>query len=105
MKRSRIRTLTALASVALCMTLLSSPAQALSWSWSESWLSADLFSAVRSWLTGLDSGKDVLKPISAWEKTTAASSPKDDKDNRGVQPAGDDGVCLDPGGNRVPCAG
>ena len=100
MKRSRVQSLTALASVTLLMILLGSPAQAAPWQLAtDGWLgAAGWFENVWSWLTGAAPKGDTRKPAaSVIEKGTAKGG------ENGVRPATDEGVCLDPGGNRIPC--
>ncbi len=102
MKRSRVRSLTTLASATLLMTLLGSPAQALPWQFAtEGWrAAAGWIETIRSWITP---EKEPPSPGTSRNQTTMAAKSTNGKDKE-VTPAGDDGVCLDPGGNRIPCS-
>ena len=106
MKRSRVHGLTALAAATLLMLLLGSPAQASPWRFAaEGVLSvAAWYPMVRSWLTGVASERQAPGVVADKIKQTTAAGSTDDK-GKVFRPSGDDGVCLDPGGNRIPCSG
>ena len=103
MKRSRVHGLTALASATLLMILLGSPAQASPWQLAtESWLlGSDWFETIRVWLSGATPDERSAPPVNPIRehkvepgKTGGLPSPGTNNDN---------GICLDPNGNRVTC--
>lgn len=102
MKRSRVQSLTALASVTLLMILLGSPAQAAPWQL-DSWnFVAEWAEVVRSWLTDTPATEGSKSAGTTKRRTIGTDGTG--KDGRGgVRSQADTGVCTDPNG--VPCPG
>lgn len=102
MKRSLIRSLTALAAVSLFMLSFAPAANAAPWGLAiESGMrSAAWFESARQWM------RELLGLVSApapKNKQKAVQQGRSGGGDEEAHPNGDEGVCLDPGGNRVPC--
>jgi hypothetical protein len=102
MKRSLIRSLTALAVTILLMLALATAANAAPWGLAveSGFRGAGWFESARQWLQGLLGIPAAPAPRG---KQKAVQQGKGGGGDKEAQPNGDEGVCLDPGGNRVPC--
>jgi hypothetical protein len=105
MKPSLVRRSTALASVTLLTLLLAPPAHATPWDIAtKSWLlAADWVETVRGWLAGRVPGTEPTKPAGTTMRKKTA--PGDGGGGSKVRERGDTGVCTDPNGNPIVCAG